>query len=144
MKIQTNNYEETQKAGEEFAKKITGGDILLLFGNLGDGKTTFMQGVAKGLRIQKRIISPTFIIMRKYIVEKNPGIAELYHIDLYRTQTLHDLEGLGLPEILQDKKAIVAIEWPEKLLSLSPAKRIEIRFTTLDENTREIIIEKYE
>lgn len=144
MQVVTNNYEETQKIGEEFAAKLHGGDIVLLYGNLGDGKTTFMQGLAKGLGIEKRVISPTFIIVRKYDVKNSPDVATLYHIDLYRTQTLSDLQGLGLPEILEEKNAIVAIEWPEKLHSLSPKKHYSVSLETLDENTRKITIEKHE
>lgn len=148
MKIQTNSFEETQKQGEEFAQKLHGGDVVLLFGDLGAGKTTFMQGLAEGLGIERRIISPTFIIVRRYDVPgSDPGQARmtihtLYHIDLYRTQTEDDLKGLGIPEILEDTSSVVAVEWPEKLGQLIPKKRWGITFTTLDENTRSIEIEK--
>lgn len=149
MKIHTNSFTQTQKIGEEFAKNLKGGDVVLLFGNLGAGKTTFTQGLAKGLGIKRRIISPTFIIVRKYEVakvtlgseatpearlKKDSGqarmtIKNLYHIDLYRTETEDDLKGLGLPEILEEKDAVIVIEWPEKLGSLIPKKRWEIQFT---------------
>lgn len=62
----TSSYEETQKLGKEFTKKLQGGDIIALYGELGSGKTTFVQGLAKGLGIKRRIISPTFIIIRSY------------------------------------------------------------------------------
>lgn len=140
--MQTNNYEETQKAGEDFGKKLKGGDIVFLYGNLGAGKTTFMQGLAKGLGIIHRIISPTFIIVRSYDVKKET-INKLYHIDLYRTETRHDVEGIGLLDMLQEKDAVIAIEWPEKFGTL-PDKRYDIHFQTIDENKREIIIKKYE
>lgn len=174
MKIVTNSYEETQKMGEDFAQKLTGGDVILLYGDLGAGKTTFMQGLAKGLGIKRRIISPTFIIVRKYEV---PGVIAnevkqtyinneiasssstprnddlkssrqartintLYHIDLYRVSSEDDLKGLGFPEILQEKGAVVAIEWAEKLGTFLPKNRWELHFETLDEDTREIAIEK--
>lgn len=165
----TKSFEETQQFGEEFAQQIMAGDTLLLFGNLGAGKTTFMQGFAKGLRIAKRIISPTFIIVRKYEVPNSSSrersesrskilkqvqddnlqqtqgrndIRSLYHVDLYRTQTEHDLESVGLAEILSEKDAVVAIEWPGKLGSLLPKNRWELHFETLDEDTRRITIEK--
>lgn len=140
MKVLTNNFEETQNLGEEFAQKIQPGDALLLFGNLGTGKTTFLQGLAKGLGIQRRIISPTFIIVRKYSIDKQ--IKHFYHIDLYRTHTEDDLKGLGIPEILEEKDAIVAIEWPEKLYTLTPKRGWELYFKTIDENIRSITIEK--
>lgn len=143
MKYQTTSYKATQKLGEDFAKKLSGGDILLLYGNLGSGKTTFMQGLAKGLRIKRRIISPTFIIMRSYETSKK-DVAMLYHIDLYRTETVHDLEGLGMSDVLSNAHAIVAVEWPEKLDPLFPKKRWELHFETIDENTRSITIDKHE
>lgn len=142
MKIQTNSFDETQKAGEEFSHQLKGGDVLFLFGNLGAGKTTFMQGLAKGLGIEHRIISPTFIIVRSYEVSSDT-IKKLYHIDLYRTETRHDLEGIGLMDILEDKNAVVAIEWPEKF-GILPDQRCEIHFDTVDENKRTITITKYE
>ena len=135
----TNNYKETQQLAKEFASQLHGGDVLLLFGDLGSGKTTFMQGLAEGLGLKRRIISPTFIIMRSYEI-KNKKM--LYHIDLYRTESQHDLEGLGLPDILQDKNAIAAIEWPEKLGDLFPKKRWELHFDNLGEDRRSITIEK--
>ena len=149
MKIVTNSFEETQQAGIIFAKSLLDKHaplVILLFGDLGAGKTTFMQGLAKGLGITRRLISPTFIIVRKYEIPgsktQDVRIKQLYHIDLYRTQTVNDLKSLGIKEILQQKDAIVAIEWPEKLGELSPKNRWEITFTTLGENARSIIIEK--
>ena len=146
-KIHTNSAEETQNTGSLFAKKLTGGDIILLYGNLGAGKTTFVQGIAKGLGITKRIISPTFIIIRSYELPKNQKAKRFYHIDLYRTETDDDLKGLGIDEILSDKEAIVAIEWPEKLGTFLPKKNLpagrqgwEIRFTDDTNNSRDVTI----
>lgn len=141
----TNSYEETQRLGEEFAKTLNPGDVITLYGDLGAGKTTFMQGLAKGLGIMHRIISPTFIIMRKYEVHgEEARIKKLYHIDLYRTETEDDLQGIGLPEILGDTQGIVAVEWPEKMGTLLPHERWEVRLGTVSENEREVSIKKYE
>jgi len=106
--------EQTQKIAQEFAQKLKGGDVVFLFGNLGDGKTTFTQGLAKGLGIKKRIISPTFILMRTHRLRKKDA-KFFYHLDLYRMESEKDVDGLGLDEIIGNKEAIVAIEWPEKL-----------------------------
>lgn len=130
----TKSATETQLLAKELATTMKGGEVLLLYGDLGAGKTTFMQGFAEGFGIQHRITSPTFIIVREY--QQNQK--NLYHIDLYRTESDADLEGLGMREILQDKSAVVAIEWPEKLGSFLPEKRIEIRFETISENERKI------
>ena len=144
MKHISKSAEVTQKIAKEFALTLKGGDILLLHGNLGAGKTTFMQGIAEGLGITQSIISPTFIIMREYEVRmKDEGsrINMLYHLDLYRINSDSDLVTLGLEEIFQDKNAIVAIEWPERLGSYLPKKRIEINMKYISENERVIEIE---
>ncbi len=138
--ITTDSLRETQDFARDFAKNLKGGDVLCLYGNLGSGKTSFVQGLAKGLGITRRIISPTFIIARRYEM----GDLNLYHIDLYRTQTLQDLRSIGMDEILEDDKNIVAIEWAEKLLDLIPKKRVDLKFEYIDENTRKITIENHE
>jgi len=138
--ITTDSLRETQDFARDFAKNLKGGDVLCLYGNLGSGKTSFVQGLAKGLGITRRIISPTFIIARRYEM----GDLNLYHIDLYRTQTLQDLRSIGMDEILEDDKNIVAIEWAEKLLDLIPKKRVDLKFEYIDENKRKITIKNHE
>ena len=134
----TNSALETQKLGEKLSKGVERGGIILLYGDLGSGKTTFVQGLAKGLKIKRRIISPTFIIVRSY-KEKN-----FYHVDLYRIEDKKDTKNLGLEEILKDKKNIVAIEWPEKIKRNIPKKRTEIFFTYLADQKRKIEIKDNE
>lgn len=149
--ITTQSAEETQKIGEEFAHTLKPGDIVLLYGDLGFGKTTFVQGVARGLGIEKRIISPTFVIVRTYELKRKVQSSKFkataqnaklfYHIDLYRTETLDDLKGIGMEEILRDETSIKLIEWPEKLGSIIPKKRVEVHFAYINENERKISIE---
>lgn len=134
--ILTRNALETQKFGETFGKNLEKG-ILALYGDLGSGKTTFVQGLAKGLGIKKRIISPTFVIVRTYKI----GFNDFYHIDLYRTQSRNDIEGLGIGEIMNDPKSVVVIEWAQKMEDLLPKKRIDIYFEYVDENKRKITYE---
>lgn len=136
----TKNKKETQKIGEEFAKKITNGQILAFFGDLGSGKTTFIQGFSKGLGIKRRIISPTFIIVRKYDINDN----NFFHVDLYRVETENDIKSVGLDQIMEDGKSIVAIEWSEKLGKLLPKKRIEIHIDLLENEQRKIRFINYE
>lgn len=135
----TNNSGETQKLGEKLARshlarlKCT---LIALYGDLGSGKTTFVQGLAKGLGIKRRIISPTFIIVRSYKL----GVRSFFHIDLYRIADEKDIEGLGLEEIMEDPQNIVAIEWAEKMGRFLPRKRIDIRFVYLSERKRRITV----
>lgn len=125
---------ETQKIGEDFAKFLEGGDIVCLYGDLGFGKTTFVQGLAKGLGIKKRIISPTFVMVRSYELRAR----SFYHIDLYRVENETDVEGLGIGEIINGKNNIVVIEWAEKLKSFLPEKRIDIKFFYEKDDERKI------
>jgi tRNA threonylcarbamoyladenosine biosynthesis protein TsaE len=138
--IISNNKEATIALAQNFAKTLKGGDFLAFYGDLGAGKTTFIQGLAKGLGIEKRIISPTFIIMRHYALK----LKDFYHVDLYRTQSKHDLLGIGLDQIIQDENNIVALEWAQKLGEMLPKKRIDVHMEYLGEDQREIIIEKHE
>lgn len=126
----TDNSKDTQKLGFNFAKVLAKGDAVCLYGDLGSGKTTFVQGLAKGLGVTNRIISPTFMIIRNYR-SKNYGsrIMSFYHIDLYRMESTKDIEGLGLEEILNDPENVVIIEWAERLKSLMSKKRIDIKFS---------------
>ena len=117
--------------------------MLALYGDLGSGKTTFMQGFAKGLGIIRNIISPTFIIMRTYELgnrEQGTGIRNLYHVDLYRIESEKDVEGLGLLELMHQPENIVAIEWPDKIENILPEDRVNIYFKYLGDEKREIRI----
>jgi len=125
---------ETQAFAKEIAKTVKNGAIVALYGDLGSGKTTFVQGLAAGLGIHQRIVSPTFIIMRSY--DKN-----FYHVDLYRTETEKDIEGLGLPEIMEDSESIVVIEWPERMEALLPKHTKRMYFKYRNDTEREIIYE---
>ncbi len=139
----TNNFSETQQLGSKLSQNLQNAQIIALYGDLGSGKTTFVQGFAQGLGIKKKIISPTFIIVRTYEIDfgrKDLRFKNFYHIDLYRIKDEHDIEGLGLSEIMSDPENIVAIEWPEKIENLLPDKRISISFEYLDSNGRRISI----
>ncbi len=148
MEVVTKSAQETQELGEKIANQLTikhqmdgQGQTLSLSGELGSGKTTFIQGLAKGLGIKERILSPTFIMMREYTVHRAKSKEQsLYHIDLYRVGNEKDVEGLGLEEIWSDPQNIVAIEWAEKIKKILPKKRIDIHFEYLKEDKREISI----
>jgi tRNA threonylcarbamoyladenosine biosynthesis protein TsaE len=145
-KYTTKSFKETQKLGEKFAQEILLGRtsqktavVLGLSGNLGGGKTTFLQGFAKGLRVEEKITSPTFVILKHF--------GNFYHIDCYRLKNEKDILELDFKNIISDPKNIVAIEWPERIKKALPKKIIYIKFTCpeprrrVDENTREISFE---
>jgi len=136
----TKSEKETQKLGQDLAKEVLNlpkqkhAIVLCLQGNLGGGKTTFMQGFAQGLGVKEKILSPTFVIMKKF--------GNFYHIDCYRLNSEEDVLELGLKEIINNPQNIVAIEWPEKIQNILPKQTIKLNFKFVDEQTREITIEK--
>ena len=143
--ITTKSSEETQTFAEQFASRLKGGDIILLYGNLGAGKTTFVQGLAKGVGITHRIISPTFIVLRTYeisVKRKALSVKYFYHVDLYRLEKEKEIEDIGLIDLMGKPDNIVIIEWPEKLGTLLPKNAWKISFETKRENERLIRIEK--
>jgi len=136
MKIITNSVNETKKFASSFAKKLKKSDILCLCGDLGSGKTTFVQGLAKGLGVKGLPTSPSFVLLNIY-----SGKFPLYHFDLYRLNNTDEIRNLGYEEFFYGD-GITAIEWAEKLKELTPKKYIEIKFKILEKNKREIIIKK--
>lgn len=132
--ITTKSPQETAQEGERLAH--SGVSLVCLYGELGSGKTTFAQGFAKGLGIDQRLLSPTFIIVRRYGILKTPRW--LYHVDLYRISTEKDIEGVGLLEILADPSAIILIEWADRLGKLLPNNRTDIRFSVNDDGSHQL------
>jgi tRNA threonylcarbamoyladenosine biosynthesis protein TsaE len=139
QQIVTKNARETAEVGERLAASLKP-SVLCLYGDLGSGKTTFTQGFAKGLGLQNRLLSPTFIIVRRYQIPVSGNF--FYHIDLYRTKTTADMENLGFSEIIEDQDAYVLIEWAEKLENLLPKNRIDIHFKLNTDDSHTIIIGK--
>lgn len=134
--IITKNVEQTLQLGQEIAKKLRGGQTILLYGDLGSGKTTLAQGIAKGLGVKGHVTSPTFLIIKRYALEEREEEEMLYHIDAYRLQGEEDAQGLGLAEIFADKKNIVICEWPERLGRLLPSESLSVYCEFVEENTR--------
>jgi tRNA threonylcarbamoyladenosine biosynthesis protein TsaE len=133
----TYNQKETQLLGEEFAGKLKGGEIICLEGDLGAGKTTFTQGLLRGLEAEGPYTSPTFLIMKEYALLKPQSIRKVYHIDAYRIGA-EDLLQLGWEEIVTDKQSVVIIEWPEKVAEILPKEAMKIKLEWVDENERKI------
>jgi tRNA threonylcarbamoyladenosine biosynthesis protein TsaE len=122
--IRSSSPEETEAAGEELAVTLTVGDLLLLAGELGAGKTTFVRGLARGLGISSGVQSPTFQLVRVY-----PGRIQLAHVDLYRLESGAELADLGLDDLLE--QGVVAVEWGDRLrLDYPNTRRIEFAAPT--------------
>jgi tRNA threonylcarbamoyladenosine biosynthesis protein TsaE len=121
---------ETERWGEELGKRLTPGTLVLLFGNIGAGKTTFSHGLGRGLEVPTDIQSPTFAL-----IYEHRGRLPLAHMDFYRLDRPDDLDELGLDEYLEGE-FVVLIEWPEIALKRLPPSRIEVRLTPEAEGRR--------
>lgn len=133
----SSSAEETKQIAENLAKN-TKASVFALSGELGAGKTIFVQGFAKGLGIKDKIISPTFVLIRQHPVSNTKKV--LYHIDLYRLEDLNDIKSLGLEEIWSNPDHIVLIEWAEKIEKALPEKTVKIMIEKINADKRLITI----
>lgn len=127
LKLATNSEKETRAFAADLAKHLRGGAVLALRGNLGSGKTTFVKGLAQGLGVQSRVVSPTFILAARYN-RRGARQNRFFHLDLYRLRRRQELEDLGINEILTDFRNITAIEWPELARGFLPDSTICLTF----------------
>lgn len=142
MDIISRSDQETFALGQKIANLVANNrevSLVCLYGELGSGKTTFVQGMAKSLGIKQLVPSPTFIIVRQYKIKVN-RFTSFFHIDLYRLENKQEITNLGLSDIFSDSHNIIVVEWAEKLGTLKPKQRIDIKFDFVNENTRRINI----
>lgn len=136
------SYEETREIAKKFAEKLEKGTTICLYGELAAGKTTFTQGIGEALGIS-RLVSPTFLIMRQYPISSHPIIKTLFHLDLYRLDSIEDIKAFDVEEIWSSPENLLVIEWPEKFRDNLPSKRFDIFFKANGENEREIRIQEH-
>jgi tRNA threonylcarbamoyladenosine biosynthesis protein TsaE len=130
----TRSADETFQAGKDFASLLKGGDVVALFGPLGGGKTTFVKGVAAGLKTKDAVTSSTFVLLNVY-----SGKIPLYHFDFYRLEQAAQLEALNLDDYLYGN-GICLIEWPELALPRLDRPFYRVKFEIVGENERKIEI----
>lgn len=134
LKIVSNNEEETRSLAAKIVKQLKGGDVVLLKGDLGAGKTTFVGGALNVLGYKDHVVSPTFNILKCYF-EVKPNV---FHIDAYRLEDQN--YDIGLEEFIEGE-GITFIEWPIYIPELIPTKHLDITIKRIDDNKRELTIE---
>jgi tRNA threonylcarbamoyladenosine biosynthesis protein TsaE len=130
LTLVTHSPAETQALAAHLAQQLQAGDVLWLSGDLGAGKTTFAQGLGRGLQVSAALISPTFVLVREY-----EGRLPLYHIDLYRLDAVRDVLNLGLRDYL-DGDGVCVIEWAERFDPNEAEPGLHIRIEPQGDNTR--------
>jgi tRNA threonylcarbamoyladenosine biosynthesis protein TsaE len=129
----TASAEETRRLGERIGRLLNPGDVLLLSGELGAGKTTFVQGLARGLGFEGSASSKSFVLMGEY-----RGHITLYHADLYRLDDPREVQELAIDEVSAD--GVLAVEWPERAPQVLPDEHLRLNFQITGEESRRITL----
>lgn len=132
MIVDTHSPQETQELGEALGRGAVRGDVILLEGNLGAGKTCLTQGIALGLGIQGPVRSPTFILANEH-----HGRLTLYHVDLYRLDALKEVEDLGLDDYIEGD-GLTVVEWADKAPTYFPSQHLLVHLERTGETSRRI------
>jgi tRNA threonylcarbamoyladenosine biosynthesis protein TsaE len=132
--------EDTQRAGEAFARVLRPGDVVLLAGQLGAGKTTFTQGVARGLGVRERVTSPTFTMVRQHECANDLGITTLHHADVYRVESLAEVRDLDLAELVEEA-AVALVEWGDLAASIYGRDVLRVEFLIDDVDGRTLVVD---
>jgi tRNA threonylcarbamoyladenosine biosynthesis protein TsaE len=134
--IVSGSPEATEAAGERLAQTLGPGDVVGLTGDLGAGKTCFIQGLVRGLGVKGHATSPTFVLINEYQAR-----LPIRHVDAYRTESLTQLLDLGLPERF-DEPGVTVIEWADKVGPLLPSRTVHVHIAGVGDEPREITIRR--
>ncbi len=129
--------DETQRLGEDLAGQLQNGDVVALVGELGAGKTTFVQGLARGLFVKEAVLSPSFVLARTH-----QGRLTLHHMDAYRIYDPAELGEVGLDELLPPDKGVTVVEWADRVPDLIPRGALWVKFSVLSPERRRIEIHR--
>ena len=132
----TTSPEETQALGARLGERLGPGDVVACIGELGAGKTCFLQGLCRGLGVDGAVTSPTFVLVNQY-----RGRLPVQHVDAYRTGSLAELVDIGIEEMLHGA-GVTIVEWADKLRPLLPPRTITVTITGLGDEPRRIAIER--
>lgn len=128
-RFNSKTVDDTYHVAKNIIKELRGGDVLALQGNLGAGKTTFTQFLAKEIGVKEQITSPTFVLMKLYVLPKPVnGIEQICHVDAYRLESADELQAIGVQEYIGTANTLSIIEWPERVKGSIPEDAIWISF----------------
>lgn len=133
--MKTHSPQETRALGSSLARQLRPGDVLLLWGDLGAGKSEMTRGIAEGLGVTATVTSPSFTILNVY----DDGRIPLYHFDWYRLNSVDELYEMGMDEYLGGD-GVAVVEWPSQCPEAIPETHLAVRLTPVGENEREITL----
>ena len=142
LDVISHSPEQTRRIGTQLGRSLEQGTLILLGGMIGAGKTTFAQGLARGLRVTSDMLSPTFTLVTEHAgIDVNERPVRVYHIDLYRIEDSDELFSFGFEEYLDDPEAIAIVEWPERARHLLPIEYIMVELTDIADTKRSIVMD---
>ena len=130
LEVRWATADDTQDFGRRLGALLRGGDVLVLTGDLGAGKTTLVQGIGRGLGVEDHVASPTFTLVREYA-----GRLDVAHVDVYRLERVQDVVDLGLDELGGPDRVLI-VEWGDAVEDLLPADRLRVELTSSDDDVR--------
>ncbi|HXG41266.1 MAG TPA: tRNA (adenosine(37)-N6)-threonylcarbamoyltransferase complex ATPase subunit type 1 TsaE [Dehalococcoidia bacterium] len=131
--VESRGPAQTRRLGERLARHLQAGDVLLLSGELGAGKTVLVQGLARGLGVKEGVSSKSFVLLGEY-----EGRLKLYHADLYRLEAPEEAEELALDELCRD--GVLVVEWPERAWHVFPPDHLLVRIQVTGARTRRLLL----
>ncbi len=134
MIVESHSPDETQALGERLGRALAAGDVVALAGQLGAGKTAFVQGLARGLGVRGRVSSPTFTS-----VNEHEGRVPLFHVDFYRLESAAELDHIGFEDYFT-RGGVVVVEWADRFPAALPRERLEVRIAITGDEERTLTI----
>jgi tRNA threonylcarbamoyladenosine biosynthesis protein TsaE len=138
LEIDSRSPSETVRIGEAFADLLRDGDLVLLHGDLGAGKTTLAKGIASALGIEEVVSSPSFSLVNEYDTSRAAAVTRLYHLDLYRLRGENDLASIGFEDFAAPTDGVTLVEWPERATSALPERFLLIEIETVGSDSRRL------
>jgi tRNA threonylcarbamoyladenosine biosynthesis protein TsaE len=140
IELVSDDAAHTEAIGAALASWLRDGDVVLLHGDLGAGKTTLAKGIARALRIDAIVSSPSFALVNEYDGGLLAPVTRLYHLDLYRLHGIEELASIGFEEYIAPSDGVTLIEWPERAAEALPDRYLLVEITSIGENRRRLRI----